>query len=615
MELYTTVDNERILRIEGDAECAITVCKYHDFGQILSVVVPDDERGKGYGKALISAVGTELKKAGIKRLDVDFPKVREEVVGFFEKTGFENSPGTAVLSVPLAELFASPVVQKAIRASAAGAVFASLSELSFDEFDDLLAKLQESNLYFSNPDASRLEQDLSGVIYDKDNELRSCVFCSENGDDLHIDFLYGFGKDANIYVLMAIGSVFRNLKASQRKNDYDNLTAINAIPSTAALFKKALGDDKQVLEAETILHMQKVLKSSAGPSLISQRNEEEKDKKWHREVRRTPYQPNVSYKMPWSRTLKTAGKGVDEMPAVVIDFDKDEDETEGLIMNGTRRITAGNKSHYSDYLPSDLVHDMDRPFYRGLVAEKEEHGEPQAIIVWEYKKYEDEEDTEAKILYFHANDDVAAKVILHEYSHEASEEYISRSYFELSGLSDEEKKVFAESGFVTSERESEDLCVSVKDISTVSSLVKKPMPNTVSLKKVGEKLYKRGVTKTVFYNLKGQVEDIAFLPMKWFDQDISAGFVSDNEIKGMLLVHRMPSGKYFIDMLAAMGSDPSIVLLSLMRYSCAAIKSKDPDAQVIIRRNSDKNRKLADKLFPGMKSDMVYFGERRDDEI
>lgn len=49
------------------------------------VVVKKDERGKGYGRALMEKLLEEAKKHGIKRIALDTPEP-----GFFEKFGFRS---------------------------------------------------------------------------------------------------------------------------------------------------------------------------------------------------------------------------------------------------------------------------------------------------------------------------------------------------------------------------------------------------------------------------------------------------------------------------------------------------------------------------------------------
>ena len=116
---------------------------------------------------------------------------------------------------------------------------------------------------------------------------------------------------------------------------------------------------------------------------------------------------------------------------------------------------------------------------------------------------------------------------------------------------------------------------------------------------------------SVLHGRYGLLDDLPFLPMNWFDTELSSCVITDGAINGLLLVRRITEGLYRVELLFAMQPDANINLLNLMRYTIrAAMKNRSADDVVILRRHSASTVALVKKLFPGRKGDEIIRGEK-----
>ncbi len=86
----------------------------------------------------------------------------------------------------------------------------------------------------------------------------------------------------------------------------------------------------------------------------------------------------------------------------------------------------------------------------------------------------------------------------------------------------------------------------------------------------------------------------------------------DDNSSGLFLVHEVKPGTYRPELLFSVEPDASVHMLSMLRYSTNAILEKaKPESVIEIKRHNKAVIKLTEKLFPGVKGDMVMCGDKK----
>ena len=279
------------------------------------------------------------------------------------------------------------------------------------------------------------------------------------------------------------------------------------------------------------------------------------------------------------------------------------------------RITLDNIEEYEILLDADAVKNIERKYYCGL-AVKEDNGEKtEAAIIWEYKHMDDEKDIEARIYDIYAINKKSAKILMEAYTEEIKKNDVKKSFLEH--VADDEliRDVLKASGFVTEEKENRNLTVTLKELA-VNPVAKKEAPQYIApITDLMVRQYQKGIKKCIQYGRKGLLEDLEFLPMSWFDEDISCCVQIDGKVNGFLLVNKSSDGYLVVDLLYACEPDSGINLLYMISYSInAALKLYPDDTKVLLRRHNDVTKSILKKLFPGKKGDTILIAERIEKE-
>ncbi|MCR5788967.1 MAG: hypothetical protein K6G83_03685 [Lachnospiraceae bacterium] len=190
-----------------------------------------------------------------------------------------------------------------------------------------------------------------------------------------------------------------------------------------------------------------------------------------------------------------------------------------------------------------------------------------------------------------------------------TDDYLTELPGEVSG---ELPDILRDAGFSVTEKEGEDLTVTVRDLSGLGVVSKKRVPSAMrALGTLNEPLFRRGLMNCIFHTKREVVEDLGSLPFSWFDPDISCYLETDNRINGFLLIHRLPSGSLRVEFLSAYGPDARTDLMFMIRFSILqAMKLCSEDIKVILRRHDEVARNLTGYLFPGKKGEPCLYGER-----
>ncbi len=221
---------------------------------------------------------------------------------------------------------------------------------------------------------------------------------------------------------------------------------------------------------------------------------------------------------------------------------------------------------------------------------------------------EDEKEGRSEIRWLKLEDD--GKELFSEYGNELKDLGVVSSFLETDP---KQKKALTAAGFSTEERESEGIFITVGELAKLRLASKKTPDFVVGLKELGERQFKRGIGNCMINNRKGLLEDMAFLPMEWFEQDVSSAVLTDGRVSGLLLVHQLPSKRLMVDLLFSSSGDSRLDIPRMMSRSIQAAVEKYPkDTPVILKRHNKTVHALTDKLFPDKKGESVLYGERKE---
>lgn len=275
-------------------------------------------------------------------------------------------------------------------------------------------------------------------------------------------------------------------------------------------------------------------------------------------------------------------------------------------------ITEDNMEKYHDIIPEQYLQDIGREYIRGIAGVDSDTNEPCGGMIWEVHNLEqDDLENKAEILWFSAKNTEDAGVLLDVFDIMTGDEDVISSYFEMEGLSDEETAALKKAGFSTEQAEGTDVYVTVEETGKLDIAKKKAENYVVSLSKVSSFKFKAGIMNSVYHGRYGILGDLPYLPMSWFDSDLSCCVMTDDKVAGLLLVHLLKPALYRVELLFSEELDGAISVLNMLRFSIHAAKEKcDPEDEILIRRHNRTVTGLCKKLFPEKKGKQVIRGTR-----
>ncbi len=280
----------------------------------------------------------------------------------------------------------------------------------------------------------------------------------------------------------------------------------------------------------------------------------------------------------------------------------------------TVKITEENVGEYIDFLDDDSSQYIGRKYFRGLALHENANEPPKALVVWEYKNTKNTSETVAKIWRFYCQSPEYAKEMLDEYSGEVRAFGAKRSVCEFSKTNEGLKSQLEENGFAMSERENKNIEVTIGELEAVPFFSVKTVPDYISdISELMVFKFEEGIASCIASGRTGVLEDLEYLPIDWFDEDVSCCSRTNGKVMGFFLVHRSYSGKLYIDLFYAAGEDAMSKLVDMTRLSWSyAIRKYPKETIVVLPRHNSHAAGLIDKLFADKKGELMYFGERKE---
>ena len=275
-------------------------------------------------------------------------------------------------------------------------------------------------------------------------------------------------------------------------------------------------------------------------------------------------------------------------------------------------ITEENIKTFSNLVDRDVACNMDRSFYKGLGV-LDDQDEAVGALIYELLDYDSDEDTKSRIHWLKVTEDGAADLLMSAYQVSMKDEEVTESRFVT--RDERMESLLRTHGFETKQAQSPDILVTVGDIKKLAALTGgKSLPSYIqSVENVTLVQYRMFLKKTLIKGRFGILEDLSYLPLTWFDREISSCSMADNNIDGILLVRRMPSQTLMPCLFTAFGLDFQKNLGAIMVHSAQKIVEAYPeDVKVLIRRHNAAVKKLTDKFFPQVTGEKVFVGIRRE---
>ncbi|MBR5421418.1 MAG: hypothetical protein IK115_09750 [Lachnospiraceae bacterium] len=279
----------------------------------------------------------------------------------------------------------------------------------------------------------------------------------------------------------------------------------------------------------------------------------------------------------------------------------------------SRNITSDNLEDYEKILDADVTENIGRDNFRGLALHKGKDDPACAALIWELKNLDEDKDNEAELVYYFAGDKKNGEQLLEEAEAEFQEDEVKRSFFEFPEDTENAESIFKQAGFHPEKREGRDITVTVGELAALD-IAKGNVPDFVSpIGNLMVRQFRKGIANCMFHGKKGLLEDLASLPMSWYDPEVSCCVEADGKVNGFLLIHKMNSGKLIVELMCAIGPDYRMDILHMLRFSIKAAAEKYPEeTQVILRRHNDAVKNLSARLFPGKQGETVLAGEREE---
>jgi hypothetical protein len=276
-------------------------------------------------------------------------------------------------------------------------------------------------------------------------------------------------------------------------------------------------------------------------------------------------------------------------------------------------IDDDNVEEFSAFIDEDLQEQLNREFFRGIGA-VDPSDTPVGALVYELKNLESEEDTKSRIRLLKAQSEEIENEILTEYAEAIKEDEVTESFYE--SPDDSLAEYLKANGFSLTRGEGMDLVITVDQIRSLTNILKgRSTPTYIkSLSEISALQFRTFVKECLFKGEKGLVEDLAYIPKSWFEQEVSTCVVTDDKVNGSLLIRRSAGGDLYAMLLTAFGADYQRNLALMMSFCANRVMELYPeDTKIVIRRHNSKVQKLTEKLFASSKGAEMYSGTRKEE--
>ncbi len=278
-------------------------------------------------------------------------------------------------------------------------------------------------------------------------------------------------------------------------------------------------------------------------------------------------------------------------------------------------LSEESAADYPEYIDADMAENLEREFYHGFLVMEEEGEEPAAGIIWQYHGLEDEGPVSSTIEWIRIFKPEAASPLFEEYKKRIADSHVTRSTVVIQVKDRKlEKEELKKAGFNVRLTEGDNIIVKLSDLSALPVMNSRNVPDNIgTLGELTPKHVRNGIAKCVEAGKKGLCEDLQYLPMTWFEVDVSVYAEKDGEINGFLLFHKLPSGMISIQLMIGLDKDYKQNLVGMIRRFVINMENKyPPETKILLNRHNQASLQLTEKMLPRGFGIPVYAGGREE---
>ena len=303
MQVIITVNSDNIIRITDGKGAFACFGIRGTSAQLLSVYVPEGERKKGVGSALLQAGEKLLSLRKVTLLYADFPEDMEGLSELFSKAGFIKDTEADIFSVSVGTIVYSPKVKKVLYSGKYDSLYIPISDFDLGMLDNALKFIEKNAAPVSCYGFTHFNRQLSGVVLDDKNEIVAAVLCSDIGRSLNIDALIGKPSKNPEYLYAALVGMADALKSNFDESNYIRVTMAAYNNSLLQVLEKSLSDEPGIEVIGKAVTMSKKISNKSARSDVEYLAERDDfmENAWERELGRYPLAKNIVWKAQWMR--------------------------------------------------------------------------------------------------------------------------------------------------------------------------------------------------------------------------------------------------------------------------------------------------------------------------
>ena len=192
---------------------------------------------------------------------------------------------------------------------------------------------------------------------------------------------------------------------------------------------------------------------------------------------------------------------------------------------------------------------------------------PSVLLSGNTRTLEEDADSESEISYISLSDDVDGRKLFSAYKSEIRSESVTKSVFEIKNPDSNVYENLVDRDFLVRKQESRDVYITLRKLIAHKMAIGMVPNYVVGLNDISDRDFRQGIIGCLYRGEKGLLEDIASLPMDWYEKDLSCVVRTDDDLTGFLLIRRFPSGVLMPVLFYAVGPNYKMDLVNMLRHS------------------------------------------------
>ncbi len=253
---------------------------------------------------LLKAAEKEAFHLGCRRMTCDFYDAFRRFNAFLTENGYESDRTKKIIGVNVKDLFASKAVRKSLVIDFGDTDFIPFGELLLYQLDELCILMEKAGVPISRDEIGSLDQDLSGIAYDKNRRIQAFILVSVKADDILIECLYGVSRNNPKYIMTALQGFGKEMIRCGITGMYEKICMLEYSDTVRPLVQRLLDGKYELMELGNVMHSEHIPEEIMDDDTTP---EEKKDRLsmheaaviYDREILRRPYQGNINWKADW----------------------------------------------------------------------------------------------------------------------------------------------------------------------------------------------------------------------------------------------------------------------------------------------------------------------------